>query len=117
MKCPNNDSYSVEGGNQKLKYPIALLSSDEIMLAGSNFYDILKSNNPNYYLYTSDWYWLLSPSSFSDSKAGYVFDVYYNGELSSPLISRKGGVRPALTISINTPLLSGTGSMEDPYVI
>ena len=117
LRCPLNDSYSVELGNEKLKYPIGLLTSDELNLAGG--YGI-SNNNINYYLYTNNDYWLLSPSLWDEYQA-FVIQVFSSGEIHEYNAFGgyvyPGGVRPSLTISPTASLLSGDGSMEDPYVI
>jgi len=59
LSCSNiNDSFTVSetNGNGKLKYPISLLTADEIMLAGGRLY----SSNSKYYLYTNEYWWALS---------------------------------------------------------
>ena len=114
LKCPLNDSYSVETGNRKLIYPVALLSSDEVMLAGGPNW-IGKNNN--YYLYTGIWYWLLSPSLWNSSGYGGLLTVSTNGSLASIDMKEVLGVRPALTVAPSAPFLSGDGSQNDPYVI
>ena len=115
MKCPLNDSYSVEAGNRKLINPVALLSSDEVMLSGGLDYSV---RNNNYYLYTSYDYYIISPGCW-----------YSNGDIRSMSVSQVGtigvslayrnnyGVRPAITIASSAPLISGDGSQNNPYVI
>lgn len=114
LKCPTNDSYGVEAGNRKLKYPSALLSSDEVMLAGGQNW---KGNNSNYYLYTSNTYWLLSPGEWSSSTYADMLGVDGYGCLSTLYVPVLYGLRPAITIAPSASLLSGTGSPDDPYVI
>ena len=113
LKCPVNDNYSIEGGNKKITYPIALLSVDDIMLAGATF-----SSNKNYYLYTNNWYWLLSPSRWDNGGYAYVLTIYINGNIEDGNVYNSNiGVRPALTIAPSAPLISGDGSQNNPYVI
>ena len=113
IKCPSNDSYGVETGNRKLTYPVALLSSDEVMLAGG---PNLNESNRNYYLYTDKEYWLLSPSSCEISNYTFVLSVT-GGSIMGRYELYASGMRPALTIASSAPLLSGDGSQDDPYVI
>ncbi len=112
LKCPINDSYSVEAGNRKLKYPVSLLSVDDVMLAG-----VSKQNGDNYYLYTSNYYWLLSPSRWFSIGVAYVINVHSASGLSKLAVMNAVGVRPAITIASSASLLSGDGSQNDPYVI
>ncbi len=123
MKCPINDSYSVEAGNRKLTYPVALLTSDELILSGISAR--YKKNN-NFYLYSSESYWLLSPSYWmSDSYSsviymGYVYcshDLPDGAYVGHNYVEMSNGVRPALTIKGYTAILKGDGSQNDPYVI
>ena len=115
LKCPSNDSYGLEAGNRKLTYPVALLSSDEVMLAGGQN---SRGSNSNYYLNINEWYWLLSPGSWSDYGSTSIVDVDSRGCLEAVQVTSTGdGVRPALTVAPSAPLLSGDGSMYNPYVI
>ena len=114
LKCSINDSYGVESGNRKLKYPAALLSSDEVMLAGGIK---LTGSNFNYYLHTNKWYWLLSPGHWASSGYTIVLYVYSYGSLYNYGVTYIGGVRPALTIKGESFILNGDGSQNNPYVI
>ena len=113
MKCPNNDSYGTEAGNRKLTYPVGLLSVDEVNLSGANW----NNSNSNYYLYTSFYYWLLSPSNWYSSGSAYVLRVGSVGVVYYNYVASTYGVRPAITIAPSAPLLSGNGSQNDPYKI
>lgn len=113
MKCPVNDSYGVEAGNRKLINPVGLLTSDETNLSGANWLN----RNSNYYLYTNNVYWLLSPSNWYSSGYARVLGVESDGSLNSNYVNNPGGMRPAITIASSAPLLSGDGSQNDPYRI
>lgn len=113
MKCPVNDSYSVEGGNKALTYPIALLSADDAILAGAQRPAV---KNNNFYLYTSDNFWLLSPDACYDSSHAFVIVVHRYGWMDGT-VSVGDGVRPAITIANDVELLSGDGSQSNPYVV
>ena len=113
-RCPSNDSYGVAAGNRKLRYPVGLLTIDEIILAETGWSTY--SNN-NFYLYTSNWYWLLSPNCWLSSGYVRMTGVSYNGGRGDMSFSNAHGVRPAITVAPSAPLLSGDGSKDDPYVI
>ena len=113
LKCPTSDSYGIESGNRKLTYPVALLSVDDVMLAGGYKWN----SNSNYYLYTSDWYWLLSPSYWHSSGDAGVLVVNSYGPLVSTRVSRTPGVRPAVTLKGELPVLEGDGSQDKPFVM
>lgn len=114
LLCPSDDSYGKNGGNKKLKYPVGLLSIDDIILSGINFTS--QSNNDSF-LYTDKEYWLISPGYWSSLGAASViiFNTREKPSIFDP--SQDGGVRPALTISNSVLLKSGDGSQNNPYVI
>ena len=61
LSCSKNDSFTVNEsstGNGKLKYPVGLLTADEVAYAGGRS----GSNNTTYYLYTGSTWWTMSPS-------------------------------------------------------
>jgi len=105
-----NDRFTVEDtviGNGALTYPIGIISTDDIVLAGG--YD---SDNQGYYLYTGYDYWTMSPqgsgrtrylSSTGSALAAYRVDDVY-------------GIRPIINLKTDS-LNSGTGTWNDPYQI
>ena len=73
------------GGNGQLKYPIALMTADEISFAGSLFQTNLSSPYAWYYtnsvgssIVNSGYWWLLTPSSSGKTYTD-IFDVYGSG--------------------------------------
>lgn len=72
LKCPQqNDAFTVSdttNGNGALTYPIGLITTDEVVLAGG-----WSSSNSGYYLYSGSWYWASSPSvSYSLTGFGQI---------------------------------------------
>ncbi len=119
LGCVNDaDKFTVnaKNGNGLLTYPVALLTADEVVLAGG-IWDTL---NSNYYLYTNRQWWSLSPSIF-DSYSAYNLVIKSNGALYSGRIDHSadssGNVRPSVSLASNTKIRSGDGSMEKPYEI
>ncbi len=115
VECPNEsrDSFTVStssGGNGKLTYPVGLLTADEVMLAGGRNF-----SNSNYYLYTGQWYWLLSPSDFYKYANGFL--VYSNGYLINSSAYGSSGARPSVSLAPGTRTSEGDGSVNSPYVI
>ena len=106
-----NDAFTVSdiiNGNGALTYPIGLLSSDEIVLAGG-----WSVSNNNYYLYSGQNWWASSPKDFVGSATirrvdsdGNADDNYYT--------SFSYGVRPVLNLKSEV-LKLGTGTIDDPY--
>lgn len=115
VECINaNDRFtvSVENGNGKLIYPVALLTADELTLAGHG--------NTGYssmsYLYTSMQNWSLSPYVFIDNTAG-GFQLRSGGNLYVNNASYSCGVRPAISLAPGTIIAGGDGSSENPFTL
>ena len=71
----------------------------------------------NDWLYnSSNFQWTISPRTTS-SNAFYVFDVGYNGIVSSNFAYRAGLVRPSVYLISKTSILGGEGTLENPYEI
>ena len=105
LQCSNtNDIYTTKVG---------LITADEVMYAGGT----TSSNNNSYYLYTGQYYWTMSPSSFDASGSGaWVFYVSSAGHLGYSWVNNAVGVRPAINISPEVTI-TGSGTMSDPYVV
>ncbi len=115
LVCVNDtDKFTVDkaNGNGLLTYPVALLTADEAMLAGG----LTDNENKSYYLYTSQNWWTLSPSTFNNGNA-YVFGVHTNGNLYGNDVKKMDGVRPSVSLAPNTKFTSGDGTMNSPYQI
>ena len=118
-----SDAFSGSNTSAKLTYPIALMTSDEIMRAGGKGGTSLTSPYAWYYLNSANgsitgdtWWWLLSPSIWSGSYA-YVFDVYGSSDLSSDSVRGSLGVRPAVSLKSCVKTSGGDGSASAPYTI
>ena len=120
LKCTNiNDRFTVENniGNTALTYPVGLITLDEAAMAGGLTYNPYSYiTNTDYYLYTGDWYWTMTPDAFA---AGYAFVGYVNsgGRLEYSRVDGNGhGARPV--VSLNSDAISrGSGTMIDPFVV
>lgn len=118
VECPNEsrDGFTVStssGGNGKLTYPVGLLTADEVMLAGGKTDD-----NRNYYLYTGQGYWSLSPSGFINyGTNGFLVTTY--GSLYSGYVGRStsNGARPSVSLVPGTKTTEGNGTVDDPYIV
>ena len=128
LKCTNsNDKFSKgtgAGGNGYLSYPIAMMTSDELIYAGAKY----GAKSYAYYYYASDssssaigstyYWWTMSPFRWEGSYA-HVFNVYgssYPGYLSSNGIGNNCGLRPVVSLS-SSASISGSGTVSDPYVV
>ena len=104
--------------NGNLKYPIGLLTADEVSFAGA-----YKADQPNksYYLYnssiTSGW-WLLSPYSYYGSLARVWLVDGSNGYFSSNYaVHDSSAFRPSINLKAELLLGGGDGTISNPYVI
>ena len=109
-----NDAFTVSdttNGNGALTYPVGLLSTDEIALAGG-----WNAANSGYYLYSGQVWWASSPYFFHGNVAR-VRDVDSNGYANSHgYVYYSFGVRPVFNLKAEV-LLQGSGTAEDPYRI
>ena len=115
LSCSNkNDSFTLKNsnGNMKLRYPVGMITADEIVLAGGK----LGADNSFFYLKTGQNYWSMSPNSFGFYNAS-VFIDYYLGHLSADYVDISNGLRPMITIKPGQLITKGTGTVTDPYVI
>ena len=114
LTCPNqNDRFTVDDeitGNGDLSYPIGLVTTDEVVLAGG-----YSTSNSGYYLYTGNTYWTMSPYGFNGADAS-VRRVYSSGNSLSNLAYFLNGVRPILNL-IPDSLKVGSGTADDPWRI
>lgn len=120
LKCPNNnDKFTTENiGNSKLTYPVALITTDEVSLAGGLTFDLETGNyviNQDYYLYNGNYYWTMTPWAFGGGFAlvDHVFDYgfLFNFDVHSSYAARA-------VISLNSNAISlGSGTMTDPFVV
>ena len=110
-KCnQNNDKFTVSSinGNGRLTYPIALLTSDEMMYAGN----IIGTYSKNY-LYAPGWYWTMSPVDFDGDGA---FVAYLTrGLLYNDFVVDDFDVLPVVSLSSKATVLTGDGSYNSPY--
>ena len=98
-------------GNGDLTSPVGVLTDDEVFLAGG-----INSNlNYNYYLYTGNAYWTMSPYYFNGSYA-FVRRVDTVGGVSYYSVSGSYGVRPVINLKPNS-LTSGDGSASNPFLV
>lgn len=135
LTCEKNDAFTVSNsiGNGALKYPVGLITYDEVVLAGGSTgwseYDDFQTGghsedgyNSRYYLHDDREVWTMTPSYYGNAcsifsgcygdlhsqpyaVSDYLFEEYYLGYVK-PVISLKAGVDA-----------TGTGTTSDPYII
>ena len=115
LTCPQqNDAFTVNDtskGNGALTYPVGLLSTDEIVLAGG-----WSASNSGYYLYSGQYWWASSPVHF-DGNYARVRSVDSDGNANSyDRVRYSNGVRPVFNLKAEV-LAQGSGTASDPYRI
>lgn len=113
-----NDAFTVSSskGNKNLTYPVAMLTADEIMVAGANS----ENFNTNFYLYNDSSYFTMTPyfvsvpSSMMSSSSG-LWVLSNNGVLINN--NYADSVRPVISLGSNVYLVDGDGSSEAPYEV
>ena len=117
LSCNNLDKFSVSKsiGNGKLTYSIALLTADEVALAGGKH----GYKNKNYYLKTNNYWFNMTPSYFSQSSAhALVWRVFPDGSIENYAnVNSLGGIRPVINLNSNVLIKSGDGSIDNPFQI
>ena len=138
--CTNTkDAFSVNNTEAKLKYPIALISSDETVYASGNLgnylrYSFIYNNASNTPIVRNTTWWTMTPAGFTtgneDSMPGpFMFLVfipkienfYYTYTAQkydsySPFMAQ-AVVRPVTSLKSCVTWKSGDGSAESPYEI
>ena len=114
LTCPQqNDAFTVSdttNGNGALTYPVGLLSTDEIVLAGG-----LNASNSGYYLYSGQVWW--ASSSYYFFSFAFVHYVTSDGGANSGSnVNTSHGVRPVFNLKAEV-LAQGTGTASEPYRI
>ena len=118
LECSNeNDRFTVseENGNGALTYPIALLTTDEVVYAGTIY--ALGKSKEDYYLYNNSDWWLLSPYIHFEDDAR-IMDIYVRGVIGNIGVAWEQDVRPAISLKKGTKVeAGGDGTLENPYVV
>ncbi len=118
--CTNkSSSFTVSDtnrGNGDLTYPIGLLTADEVIAAGTGSFELGSTKN---YLYKGYDYWTMTPATYEN---GFLNMYYVNStnmtKLSKDNALTKKGLVPVINLkSEYTNVLSGFGTMENPYTI
>ena len=112
LTCPQqNDAFTVSDttkGNGALTYPVGLLSTDEIVLAGG-----WSTSNSGYYLYSGQDWWASSPYHFNS--LAYLHRVSSTGYASYSFnVNVHYGVRPVFNLKAEA-LKYGDGTSSNPY--
>ena len=115
------------GGNGQLKYPIALMTADEVSFAGGVYGTKLSSPYAWYYtnsqerlIVDSMFWWSMSPNNWDGSYAQMlnIECSSKNGRIgNASVVIQNGGVRPVVSLDSCVNIKSGDGTPTNPYVI
>ena len=112
LTCPQqNDAFTVSDtskGNGALTYGIGLATTDEVVLAGG-----WSSDNHNYYLYSGQYYWTMSPITGGHGTGERLVCSKGSAGCGNYVIDASG-VRPVFNLKSEV-LLQGTGTTSNPY--
>ncbi len=110
----DNDKFSVSIllGNGDLKYPVGLITADEVMFGGaSNLQE-----NKLFYLFTGNEYWTMSPSSFEEGVLPSVWWFDDFGRAFHNNVNYSLGLRPVISLKYGLSY-TGDGSINNPFKI
>lgn len=128
LKCKQtNDKFtmSTENGNGALKYPIALLSTDELVYAGAS-----RSVNRELYFVRKKRFgseeekktnfpmWLMTPLYTQYTDTHVRISVYGTwGGISEVSVGESSYVMPSLSLKNDNYIISGDGTADKPYIL
>lgn len=98
--------------NGDLKYPIALLTVDERIMAGLIYGAYTRPAGP----YTADG-WSMSPRAFDSNMAIITISGSSHPIWGNSSNNQLGPVSPVINLKNNVVVASGTGTVDDPYII
>ena len=101
-------------GNEILTYPVGLITSDEVAMAGGFGGTV----GTNYWLYTNQYYWTISPWGYdANNNATSVFNVLNDGNVWGSYVTGLAGVRPVVNLNSNIEFSGGNGKSGNPFVV
>ena len=111
----NNDKFNLLNIDAKLDYPVALITADEVAMAGG----VYNMANTNYYLYNGQYFWTLSPSRYLyHNSSAYVWYLSNSGSIFSwDQVFTNISIRPVINLRADVQITKGDGTTLNPYVI
>ena len=116
LKCTqDNNKFKVANASAKLDYPVALITADEMAMAGG----VIDTTNSNYYLYNGQYQWTISPSGFdANNSIANAWFVLPSGNLGSWIgMSSILTVRPVTSLKSDILITKGDGSALNPFYV
>ena len=115
--CPDSrDLFTVSSdsiGNKALKYPIGIMSGDEMVFSGSTM-----DANTLSYLKDNLSIISMSPSIYNQFGNAYIYVKGSNGDLGIWYGSDSDGyIRPVISLKADTKISGGIGTVNSPFVV
>ena len=115
--CPDSrDLFTVSNdniGNKDLKYPIGVISGDEIVFSGST-----ADANTLSYLKDNLSIISMSPSVYNQFGNAYIYGKGSNGDLGIWYGASDGNyIRPVISLKADVKISSGIGTSNSPFVV
>ena len=121
LKCANiNDRFTVatSNGNGALTYPVALITTDEIILSGGQGADLSTYSiimNANFYLSTTNYmYYTMTPEIFATGSAEEGIVIL--SSVATIANTGEGGIRPVISLKPDA-ITDGDGTMNNPFIV
>lgn len=123
LKCKNkNDRFTTSStlGNGALTNPIALITSDEVVMGGGAGFDTATMTyitNYNYYLSPLNYYyWTMTPFAYAGG-AARVDNVDRDGDVRfNFVLNLSGAVRPVVSLKSDA-IGGGVGTVNNPFYV
>ena len=116
LKCSQNeDKFNLANENAKLKYSVALITADEVAMAGG----VYMVENNYYYLSSDNYILTISPATFRDvDTRAIAWAVLPSGALYPwDSVSNSRTVRPVINLKADIKITSGDGTSIAPFKI
>ena len=98
-----------------MKYPVALISADEVAFAGGKH----GMKNQDYYLRTNGFFWTMTPAFFSANYvSASVYNVYSSGMLWNwNYATDSYGLRAVINLRSDVLIYHGDGTINNPFML
>ncbi len=120
LKCKNNnDRFTTSStlGNGALTNPIALITTDEVVMAGAHAYDLNTGSyikNDSYYLYLKyNVYFSMTPFAYA---GGFANVDIVGGGVGGDYVGYSNAVRPVVSLKSDA-ITGGDGTISNPFYV
>ena len=115
LKCTQeSDKFSTTSsrGNGELTYPVALITADEVALAGGKH----GLKNSDIYLNSNSNIYIMTPVYFSENSVySFVYGLNSQGMLEIYNVTNFLVIRPVINIRSDVLIQEGDGTIENPF--